>query len=666
MLEIVRFLMEQGADLWLTDNFNRTPLHAFIENNTPDEKSLGVLEAILGSIPEEDRRGAYINLVDSSGKTALAAAIIAGDRRQFVARLLSVPGVDVNFVIPPSKSKNENQESNEGLSILHLLVKNGANYESEIRKAINLGADPNKASLNRLSITPALSTSLISIHLLLLGCQEGDGRSVDPNAVDTNGRTLLHKFVNEGEDSICDLIRLWNAGKFNIEIKDKFGKTALHYTSSNSKLMCTRFLLDRGANLESEDRDGNTPLACALLSGVREMPIFLIDRGADINREITVNPQPIQDVDDFANSRRLRKVARRPVIRGRGRFRNLQEMKDKKKKKKERVYSFQEGEHNRQKMRIFEYAISRSMENVVQCMIDTQKLNSEAAIKDAMKHGQLDVVEKLLISCPIANSQIAGNLLNFLFSLPPYPDNQIQKFLQLLQTLIAAKSQSFTDPVDEKGNTLLHLAMVQPYPEDLVNFLLEKGAKDQIQQPNKEKDTPIYLAANQLHSLKILLNCLGAGDVAAPLDDDGNTLLHLVFLSASIQFDLLQEIETIEILIKKGGNPLLPNKAGKTPASLAAKLPPIIASRIHEIFVKFFEKEEDKNQLANEFEKEEKLIDNEQKIKREQKRIRRAEDFENLTKHREKLREIHEKIAEENVSRKQDAKKLKIPRSVFQ
>ncbi|XP_022668141.1 microtubule-associated protein futsch-like isoform X4 [Varroa destructor] len=67
-------------------------------------------------------------------------------------------------------------------------------------------------------------------------------------------------------------------------VRDRTGKTALHYCAENLTTACAELLLhyDPGL-LNVQDEDGYTALHFAVISGNRTITMYLIDKGADIN-----------------------------------------------------------------------------------------------------------------------------------------------------------------------------------------------------------------------------------------------------------------------------------------------------------------------------------------------------------------------------------------------
>ena len=120
------------------------------------------------------------------------------------------------------------------------------------------------------------------------------------NAVDYYGKTPLHycfaKIENKvkGEpksyiDPIETLSTLCSRAEIKIDLKDNNGKTPLHYAAQRGAMICSTYLLNRGAELEAKDYDGNTPLTIAFISSHLAYAVFLIEKNANIFDSVYYN-----------------------------------------------------------------------------------------------------------------------------------------------------------------------------------------------------------------------------------------------------------------------------------------------------------------------------------------------------------------------------------------
>ena len=69
----------------------------------------------------------------------------------------------------------------------------------------------------------------------------------------------------------------------DLEIRDNFNFTALHYAVCGGHANVVEILLNHGANIEERGNYGYTPLHMAIDAGNEEMIVWLLQHGADVN-----------------------------------------------------------------------------------------------------------------------------------------------------------------------------------------------------------------------------------------------------------------------------------------------------------------------------------------------------------------------------------------------
>ncbi|KAJ6254964.1 ankyrin repeat family protein [Anaeramoeba flamelloides] len=91
--------------------------------------------------------------------------------------------------------------------------------------------------------------------------------------------TPLHHAAKRGTESwIRELLK---EGVDNINAKDNFGWTPLHYAASGGHQMCCWYILDAGADIEAKDDTGDTPLHKSAWKGHLDTVNHLLEWGAD-------------------------------------------------------------------------------------------------------------------------------------------------------------------------------------------------------------------------------------------------------------------------------------------------------------------------------------------------------------------------------------------------
>ena len=74
--------------------------------------------------------------------------------------------------------------------------------------------------------------------------------------------------------------------KIEIDVRDKWLKTPLHYAAMIGSTISASYLIKRGANINSVDIYGNTPLAVAMLYKKFNLANSLIDQKADVKVKV--------------------------------------------------------------------------------------------------------------------------------------------------------------------------------------------------------------------------------------------------------------------------------------------------------------------------------------------------------------------------------------------
>lgn len=88
----------------------------------------------------------------------------------------------------------------------------------------------------------------------------------------------LMKAAEDGKENEARMLLEKDA---NVNAKDAFGWTVLHWAAVNGRLVVARLLLENGAQVGREDEDGWTALHFAVSQGHKAVTRLLLDRGAD-------------------------------------------------------------------------------------------------------------------------------------------------------------------------------------------------------------------------------------------------------------------------------------------------------------------------------------------------------------------------------------------------
>eukprot|EP00004_Rigifila_ramosa_P006970 TRINITY_DN1789_c0_g1_i1.p1 TRINITY_DN1789_c0_g1~~TRINITY_DN1789_c0_g1_i1.p1 ORF type:complete len:809 (-),score=207.18 TRINITY_DN1789_c0_g1_i1:137-2359(-) len=250
-VEIVEFLLQQGASVHEKDEAGRTPLHCAAWS---DAKISRILIT----------HGAKVNAQDNEGNTPLFDACLNGNYSS-LSLLLSQGG----------DSEIENKEKQKCFEKAR---------ERETWDSLSL-----KHSKN-------ISIDLLT-HKLFLAAFCGEIEKVQQNldageSVDfagkMSGQTLLFAASHSGN---IDLVRLLLDRGANVQQKDEMESTALHCSITPE---ISRLLIHRGADIHAKDKEGQTPLHFAAeTSGDTQLFQTLIELGANVSEKNTDGETPL-------------------------------------------------------------------------------------------------------------------------------------------------------------------------------------------------------------------------------------------------------------------------------------------------------------------------------------------------------------------------------------
>ena len=134
-----------------------------------------------------------------------------------------------------------------------------------------------------------LSGDLSSVFYESLAREEIDSSFLSAShSVNMNidGRPILHYLSERGHVEALRAF-LTNNNVVNIDVRDSFGNSALHYSAwKNSNTALTSFLLSKGADPNAQNREGETPLHLAAKNKGNSTAMIktLLRAGADYSR----------------------------------------------------------------------------------------------------------------------------------------------------------------------------------------------------------------------------------------------------------------------------------------------------------------------------------------------------------------------------------------------
>ena len=257
-LDIMRFLLDHGANWDSRDNHGNTILH-FAASEGHLETARLLLE-----------RGADINSQNKEGLTPLQQA--SRDTRRGYLGIVDI----VRFLL--DHGANVDARDNCGNTALHFAVSEGLLETAHL--LLKQGADVN--SQNNVGLTPLQRASqgeLLIEPVRLLDHEPG----ADVDFQSDQGLTRLRPGMLRMGEEYLDIIRLLLDNGANWNSRDNHGNTALHFAASKGHLETARILLKRSVEVDSQNYQGSTPLLVASEHGTPDLVQLFLNYKADVH-----------------------------------------------------------------------------------------------------------------------------------------------------------------------------------------------------------------------------------------------------------------------------------------------------------------------------------------------------------------------------------------------
>jgi ankyrin repeat protein len=245
-LDVVKFLVDKGADVNAEEYGGNTALHHAAMNNAANAVALLI------------KKGADLENIEDYGRTPL----ILGARERGGPKTIKVlldAGADV-------KAKDK-----FGATALHLASWRGK------KEVVDLLLDAG-APISSKGRDPRYFFSQAATHGLSRLFDEVTKAGGDPTFKLSDGGTLLHAAAAGGSAEIIDIL----IGKgLDINLKDNYGWTPLHYAARDGRVEAVEGLIAKGADIEARTVMGQSPLNVADERKYEKVRTLLIEKGTE-------------------------------------------------------------------------------------------------------------------------------------------------------------------------------------------------------------------------------------------------------------------------------------------------------------------------------------------------------------------------------------------------
>lgn len=286
-VEIVRLLMERGANVHHKDIFDRGMLHGAAVNGRAE-----ILRVML-----EANTGLDVNAQDVNGKTTLHDASRFGyyDTIEVLLEFGGDPTIKDKDGRTPLRVAREKNRPN----VFDLLKTAQTQWKSKGSEK-PAPTPPKRTDTGTILHNPKRTDTEASIDVLPLwtladlgqtdeiasqiAASTSDGQStLDLNVRDPDmGQTPLHYASARGHIST---VRLLISSGANFSQTNNYGRTPLHLASLSGRVAVAKLLLQHGASIDAKDIWESTPLLLAQNEGNWKTAVLLIQEGADLTDE---------------------------------------------------------------------------------------------------------------------------------------------------------------------------------------------------------------------------------------------------------------------------------------------------------------------------------------------------------------------------------------------
>ncbi|KAI6171449.1 hypothetical protein M3Y97_01045800 [Aphelenchoides bicaudatus] len=245
-IEIVKLLIESGADVNAKNNRGDTPIHRASQN--------GYIEIVKFLV----EKGADVNATNKDHQTPLHYA----NRKLEVVKLLLESGANINATDAHGNTPLYYAVYDDKFEVVKYLVESGTDINA-------------KGDYGRTALHIAALSGYIEIVKYLVESE------ADIDAKDKDGNTPLHWGAQNNKPEV--IVKLLAESGSDVNAKNNSGWTSLHFAAFNGFLEVAKILVVNGADLSIKNSEGNTALHVATTRNKYGIVKLLADTGVGID-----------------------------------------------------------------------------------------------------------------------------------------------------------------------------------------------------------------------------------------------------------------------------------------------------------------------------------------------------------------------------------------------
>ncbi|WP_341811169.1 ankyrin repeat domain-containing protein [Wolbachia endosymbiont (group A) of Oxytorus armatus] len=276
-LNRVKALVSQGASLEAKDNSNNTPLHNACNN--------GHVKVVEYLIQEGDR----LKAKNKDGEAPLHVAVQHDGTLEVIEFILSRDLSGINDITNNGKTPLHLAIREDKPNTVQLLLRKGANIAVKDKNGkTSLDLAKQEDYTNIVEMIEEVQSDLD--EGLLTAVQDGNlneaeglvSRNANVNTRDKYSWTPLHWAAYKGHLEVAEFL-VKKGADVNAASENLYGSRPIHIAIENNNKNIIEFLLSKEVGVNDTDKQGYTPLHYAAWRGRLEVARFLIEKGADIN-----------------------------------------------------------------------------------------------------------------------------------------------------------------------------------------------------------------------------------------------------------------------------------------------------------------------------------------------------------------------------------------------